>query len=70
MQSINHLTATEVKMLGASQAKTGKEACLTIEGVCKSLFKEWLHELTFEEKEIWLWNALVGMKKIKHRRNA
>ena len=36
-----------------------------METLCKNLFKEWLFDLTFEEKQIWLWNALVDLKKIK-----
>ncbi len=36
--------------------------------MCISLVKEWLVNLTFEEKQIWLWNALVEMIKIKQRR--
>lgn len=57
-------------MLEACEAKREKGKCLKIEDICKNLFKEWLCELTGEEKEIWLWNALVGMKKIKQRRKA
>ena len=36
--------------------------------ICAELFKTWLVELTNEEKEIWLWNALVEMARIKQRR--
>ena len=32
------------------------------------LFEEWLAELTSEEKQIWLWNSLVEMMRIKQRR--
>jgi hypothetical protein len=36
--------------------------------ICAELFQTWLVELTNEEKEIWLWNALVEMARIKQRR--
>ena len=41
---------------------------IEMENLCHSLFNEWLLELNFHEKEIWLWNALVEMAKIKERR--
>jgi len=44
-----------------------KEA-IEIENLCRSLFKEWFLDLNFQEKEIWLWNSLVEMAKIKQRR--
>ncbi len=34
------------------------------------LFKEWLFDLTPEEKEIWIWNALVEILKIKQKRKS
>jgi len=34
------------------------------------LFNEWLMDLTPEEKEIWVWNALVEMLKIKQKRKS
>jgi hypothetical protein len=44
-----------------------KEA-VEIESLCRSLFNEWLLDLKFQEKEVWLWNSLVEMVKIKQRR--
>lgn len=40
-----------------------------IEGLLHNLLKEWLLDLNPQEKEIWLWNAIVGMAKIKQRRS-
>ncbi|MFA7706068.1 MAG: hypothetical protein WCX91_03070 [Candidatus Omnitrophota bacterium] len=40
-----------------------------IEDLFHNLFKEWLLDLNSQEKEIWLWNAMVGMAKIKQRRS-
>jgi hypothetical protein len=40
-----------------------------IENLCRSLFNEWLLDLKFQEKEVWLWNSLVEMAKIKQRRS-
>lgn len=37
---------------------------------CNQLFQKWLVDLDQEEKEIWLWNALVAMKKIEKRRTS
>ena len=39
-----------------------------IENLCRNLVKEWFFDLNYQEKEIWLWNALVEMAKIKQRR--
>jgi hypothetical protein len=36
--------------------------------LCNGLFEEWLVDLSWEEKEIWLWNASVEMIRIKRRR--
>jgi hypothetical protein len=40
-----------------------------IENLCRGLFNEWLLDLKFQEKEVWLWNSLVEMAKIKQRRS-
>lgn len=48
--------------------KIEEGAVTNMERMCSDLFKEWLVDLTFEEKEIWLWNATVDMCKIKQRR--
>jgi len=36
---------------------------------CSDLFREWLGDLTAEEKEVWFWNASVEMLRIKRRRD-
>ena len=46
----------------------GEKAVIEIENLCHSLFDEWLLDLNYQEKEIWFWNALVEMAKIKQRR--
>jgi len=33
-----------------------------------NLLKEWLTDLTSEEKQVWCWNAAVEILKIKQRR--
>jgi hypothetical protein len=48
--------------------KIEEEAITTMANMCSDLFVEWLVDLTLQEKEIWLWNALVQMHKIKQRR--
>jgi hypothetical protein len=45
-----------------------KEA-MEIENLCRGLFNEWLLDLNFQEKEIWLWNSLVEMAKVKQRKS-
>ncbi|MDD5128616.1 MAG: hypothetical protein PHO40_03065 [Candidatus Omnitrophica bacterium] len=40
-----------------------------IEDLLHNLLKEWTLDLNPQEKEIWLWNAMVGMAKIKQRRS-
>ena len=46
----------------------GKSTEAEMANMFNNLFKEWLEDLSTEEKEIWLWNALVGLAKIKQRR--
>lgn len=48
--------------------KPAAEAARFMEDLCRNLFKEWLFDLTAEEKEIWLWNASVEMHKVRQRR--
>ena len=48
----------------AEPGKTANE----IESLCRSLFNEWLLDLDYRKKEIWLWNSLVEMAKIKQRK--
>jgi len=48
--------------------KEVKEA-MEIENLCRGLFNEWLLDLNSQEKEVWLWNSLVQMVKIKQRRS-
>lgn len=55
-------------MREAVKANLEAEVSSCMEDMCRDLFKEWLFDLTFEEKEIWLWNASVEMLKIGQRR--
>jgi hypothetical protein len=51
--------------------KTEKAAVLEdggLENLCCNLFDEWFFGLGREEKEVWLWNSMVEMAKIKKRR--
>ena len=50
--------------LGAIEEEVG----LGIVNMYNNLLKEWLYDLTLEEKQIWLWNAKVEMIRIKQRR--
>ena len=45
-----------------------EETISGMKDMCSDLCREWLVDLTFEEKKIWLWNASVEMLKIKRRR--
>lgn len=56
-------------MLELKDAVETNKTVAEIENLCQNLFNEWLLDLNFQEKEIWLWNALVGMAKIKQRRS-
>jgi hypothetical protein len=49
------------------ESKEVKEA-VEIKNLCRNLFNEWLLDLNSQEKQVWLWNSLVGMVKIKQRR--
>ncbi len=42
---------------------------IEIENLCRNLFNEWLLDLNVQEKQVWLWNSLVGMARIKQRRS-
>ena len=55
-------------MLEAADVIKEETVDVDMENMCGNLFKEWLLDLTLQEKEIWLWNALVEMVKIKQRR--
>jgi len=57
-------------MQQALEAKTGQENADAIMDGYVPLLKEWLIDLTPEEKEIWIWNALVEILKIKQRRKS
>ncbi len=51
-----------------AEVRVEQKAGYWMTSMCSELFKEWLVELTLEEKEIWLWNAAVAMYKIRQRR--
>ncbi|MDD3345755.1 MAG: hypothetical protein PHO34_04950 [Candidatus Omnitrophica bacterium] len=38
------------------------------EGQCRQLFRKWKYELDENEKQVWLWNSMVAMKRILERR--
>ena len=52
----------------ATEVKVEEETPVELVDMCNGLFKEWMVDLSFEEKQIWLWNALVEILKIKQRR--
>lgn len=58
------------EMLQVQEAKQGENSSDWELNICNDLFKEWLNDLSQEEKEVWLWNALLDMAKIKQRRNS
>ena len=55
-------------MLQARVAQAEQEAGIGLQDTHSSILKEWLVELSPEEKEVWLWNSLVEIKRIKQRR--
>ena len=55
-------------MCQLSEAKREQEAAAWMMDECSDLFREWLVDLTAEEKEVWFWNASVEMLRIKRRR--
>ena len=55
-------------MCQLSEAKVEQETAAWMMERCSDLFREWLVDLTAEEKEVWFWNAFVEMLKIKQRR--
>ena len=52
-------------MLETASSKTQQDIENWMTEQCNGLLKKWLVDLTFEEKEIWLWNAMVAMKRIE-----
>jgi len=48
--------------------KREEETVAGMKDMYSGLFREWLMDLTFEEKKVWLWNASVEMLRIKQRR--
>jgi hypothetical protein len=50
------------------ESRIGEEAEVEMLNLYINRLKEWLADLTFEEKQIWLWNAAVEILKIKQRR--
>ncbi len=55
-------------MSEVAETKLEPEVGVRMQKMCAGLFQEWLVDLTSEEKETWLWNALAEMLKIKQRR--
>lgn len=52
----------EVKVNGQAEAETVK--------MYKDLLEEWFADLTFTEKQVWLWNAAVALLKIIQKRRS
>jgi len=50
--------------------KPGEDTISAMKEMCNQLFREWLVDLNFEEKKVWLWNASVELYKIRQRRNS
>jgi len=67
---INPLIATEEEMSRVAEVRVEEEMEAEMVSLCDELLREWSQELSFEEKQIWLWNALVEMVKIKQRRKS
>ena len=55
-------------MLQIEEALAAEQKQFRVIDAYNDLLKEWLYNLTFEEKMIWLWNAKVEMLRIKQRR--
>jgi hypothetical protein len=47
--------------------KNIEDESVEMQNLCSELFHEWLFNLSFEEKQIWLWNSLVELAKIRRR---
>ena len=58
----------EAKEQAGSHEETEKEI-IEMENMLRDLFNEWMLDFSFEEKQVWLWNAMVEMVKIRERRN-
>ena len=55
-------------MVQLSDVYAGEETDVRTRGLCNDMYREWLFDLNSQEKEVWLWNALVEMAKIRQRR--
>ena len=51
------------------EEKQAADVELWIEDQCRQLVRQCIFELNENEKQVWLWNAMVTMKKIMARRN-
>jgi len=49
--------------------ETTQDSRLWLEDQCRQLIRQWMFELDEEEKQAWLWNAMVAMKKIMARKD-
>ncbi|MFA5114757.1 MAG: hypothetical protein WC469_01665 [Candidatus Omnitrophota bacterium] len=49
-------------------SRSVEEESVEMRELCRLLFNDWMVELDFQEKQVWLWNSLVEMAKIKRRR--
>jgi hypothetical protein len=58
-----------LELKDAVEKGMGSQEAREIKNLFRNLFKEWLLDLNSQEREIWLWNALVEMEKVKERRS-
>jgi len=56
-------------MLPALEEKPAQDTQLWIESQYNQLLRQWMLDLDEEEKQAWLWNSMVEMKRIMARRN-
>jgi len=56
-------------MVLAFEEKPAQDTKIWIESQCNQLFRQWMFDLDEEEKQTWLWNSMVEMKRIMARRN-
>jgi hypothetical protein len=49
--------------------KNIEDESVEMQNLCSELFHEWMFNLSFEEKQIWLWNSMVELAKIKRRKS-
>jgi len=56
-------------MVLALEEKPAQDTKIWIESQCDQLLRQWMLDLDEEEKQTWLWNSMVEIKRIMARRN-